>query len=90
MVASHFIQEVWIGLPNNFDLNMAERFGGTTPFEGADALWKSFQQKLQDFVNNPENGGAAQKVAPTTYRPNWEKVKEVLNGNRPLSDLDCK
>lgn len=73
-----------------FDLEAAEMFGTNTPFEGADALWKSWQKNFQNFVNDPKNGGTAQKVAPVIYRPDWEKVKDVLKGNRPLSDLGCK
>lgn len=74
----------------NFDLEMADFFATDTPFEGGDALWTSFQNKLQEFVNNPTNGGVSQKLSPVKNRPDWEKVKAVLQGSRPISDLGCK
>ena len=62
----------------------------TTAYDGGDALWTQFQNNLTAFVNKPENGGAAQKVAPRISRPDWEKVKAVLRGERPISDFGCK
>lgn len=59
------------------------------PFFGADALWTSFQEKLNIFINNPINGGSSTIVNPTKNRPDWNKVQEVLNGQRPISDLGC-
>lgn len=58
-------------------------------FEGADALWTQFQENLQEFVNSPQNGGQAIKGAPVISRPDWSKVKDVLEGRRPISDLGC-
>lgn len=74
----------------NFDLTMADWFKTKTPFQGGDALWTSFQVKLEAFINNPTNAGVAQKQNPVTARPDWEKVKDVLLGNRPISDLGCE
>jgi len=59
------------------------------PFLGADALWVSFQEKLNSFINNPINGGNSTIVSPIKNRPDWNKVQEVLNGQRPISDLGC-
>lgn len=60
-------------------------------FANPDALWTSYKQGIYDFVQS--NGGQA-TVPKTTdnkiYRPDWEKVKAVLNGSRPISDLGCK
>jgi hypothetical protein len=59
------------------------------PFKAADALWKSFQSGINNFVKN--NGGAAAINNPETLRPNWDIVKNVLTGISPLSTLskDC-
>ena len=57
------------------------------PFSGAESLWESFQDKVEAFVNDGE--GSSVKQEPVTYRPKWNKVNEVLNGLRPVSDLGC-
>ncbi len=59
----------------------------TDPFILADNLWYTFQENMKDFVNN--NGGAANVGTDSTNRPDWQKVKDVLLGNRPKSDLGC-
>jgi len=51
------------------------------PFKDADALWTSFQNGLVNWINL--NGGAATVVPPTKNRPNWDLVKQVLNGTVP-------
>jgi hypothetical protein len=43
--------------------------GEETIFNGADALWKSFQMNVKAFVE--KNGGEAQINAPTIRRPRW-------------------
>ncbi len=72
-----------------------DEFMGNLPntenaFEGGDALWKQFQSNLENYINNPSNGGVAQKLSPTIFRPNWEDVRKVLAGEKPISDLGCK
>lgn len=59
----------------------------TNPFLFADSLWESFQEKTNQFVNS--NGGVSTINTPITNRPNWNIVKEVLEGSRPVSDLGC-
>lgn len=70
---------------------MSDRTNTTTlsPFSKADNLWKSFQNKVRDFVN--QNGGSATKLNPEVLRPNWENVLDVIDGIKPLSTLskDC-
>jgi hypothetical protein len=44
-------------------------------FEGADALWSSFQASVAKFVN--ENGGKAASVAPVIHRPQWKAVVDA-------------
>ncbi len=61
-------------------------------FSAADAKWSNFQQKLTTFVNqgqsNSQNGSAVTNT-PIKYRPNWNHVKNVLNGTQPISTLGC-
>ncbi|UPS92509.1 hypothetical protein [Bizionia sp. M204] len=75
-------------MESNFDVGIANYMTGGNPFDGADALWSSFQQKVQNFTNN--NGGVGNATPITVNRPEWEKVKNVLLGNRPISDLGCE
>lgn len=58
-------------------------------FEDADELWSALQDNLENFINNPLNGGSTQKQTPQIKRPNWETIKDVLNGDKPISDLGC-
>ncbi|WP_260254746.1 hypothetical protein [Elizabethkingia meningoseptica] len=62
---------------------------GGSPFSQADALWTSFQNKINNFVNN--NQGSSSVAAQEIYRPDWAKVKAVIDGKAPLSSLskDC-
>jgi hypothetical protein len=48
-------------------------------------LWKSFQDKIQDFAN--KQGGQAHKGEPIIGRPNWNEVKDFLNGQRTLESI---
>lgn len=76
---------------DRFDSNMMAglayvRFVGN-PFSGAETLWKSFQRKM--FENITMAGGTASVNPPVIYRPDWDKVEQILNGERPLSELGC-
>lgn len=57
------------------------------PFENADNLWDTIQTKLRDYVNS--NGGSAVINTDIFYRTDWNEIKDVLLGNKPLSDLGC-
>ncbi|MDV2446063.1 hypothetical protein CMU93_00935 [Elizabethkingia anophelis] len=61
-----------------------------SPFSQADSLWTSFQNKIKNFVNNHQ--GSSNVATQEIERPNWQKVKDVLDGKAPLSTLnkDCK
>tara|TARA_B110000503_G_scaffold128217_1_gene198882 strand:- start:501 stop:2321 length:1821 start_codon:yes stop_codon:yes gene_type:complete len=76
---------------DRFDSNIAENvaymLSGGDAFLGADALWESFQEKLNIFVN--DNGGNSTELSPVINRPDWDKVQDVLLGLRPISDLGC-
>ena len=45
------------------------------------------ETKVFNFVHN--NVGGTINNVNEIYRPDWNKVKEVLRGNRPISDLGC-
>lgn len=76
---------------DRFESNIVENaaYVGTlgNPFFGADALWESFQNEVMEFVNN--NEGSSTINTPIKNRPDWDKVAEVLRGERPISDLGC-
>ncbi|MDZ4146790.1 MAG: hypothetical protein U1C58_00755, partial [Flavobacteriaceae bacterium] len=74
-------------MESSLDVEIASYLTAGNPFSGADALWLSFQQKVQNFTNL--NGGIGNIALPSINRPNWDEVKEVLLGNRPISDLGC-
>lgn len=59
------------------------------PFSSADALWTSFQSIIDTFVN--QNGGNSSIGAQQIHRPDWQAVKDVIDGKAPLSTLsnDC-
>lgn len=57
------------------------------PFQKADNLWKSFQNNVANYIN--KKGGKATVLTPVTNRIDWEKVKEVLEGTKPVSSLGC-
>lgn len=60
-----------------------------TPFNRADALWTSFIEKIRLFVD--QNGGSASRAFVEIERPDWQKVRDVLDGKAPSSTLskDC-
>ncbi len=72
---------------SNLQENTAYGLSFGNPFYGADNLWESFQQKTKDFIN--QNEGVSTILAPIHNRPDWDKIKDVLQGIRPISDLGC-
>ncbi|WP_181304178.1 hypothetical protein [Rufibacter sp. XAAS-G3-1] len=63
---------------------------GGIPFNQADELWTSFQNRIKLYVNN--HSGNASNSITETYRPDWSALKDVVDGKKPLSTLstDCK
>ncbi len=59
----------------NFFVRSVDRFSSNT------------QENLKNFVNS--TGGMSTVIEPVHSRPDWEKVQEVLQGLRPISDLGC-
>jgi len=72
---------------SNLQENVSYAISLGNPFFGADNLWESFQEKTKNFVN--QNDGGSTTVTPVHNRPDWNKVKDVLEGRRPISDLGC-
>ncbi|MGB3181719.1 MAG: hypothetical protein WBB45_10035 [Cyclobacteriaceae bacterium] len=61
--------------------------GFPSPFQGADDFWKPLQMGVVNFVK--DNGGQAVEGTVIKERPDWDKIKEVLEGSRPVSDIGC-
>lgn len=59
-----------------------------SPFQPADVLWNKMKQNLKNYVN--ANGGSAIVNTNKLYRPDWNKVKDVLMGVKPISVLGCE
>ena len=60
--------------------------GQDNALKGADDLWISFQDKINGLMNN--NSRKSNIKIPIKNRPDWDDVKDVLNGNKPISDLE--
>ena len=65
------------------------KYANNFPFNQADALWKSFQKKIYQFVN--DNHGFSTILEEQIHRPKYSLLKAVLDGHSPLSTLskDC-
>lgn len=74
-------------IESRVDEELANYLSAGSPFQDPDNLWNSFQRKIQDFTN--DNGGVGNMAPISTNRPDWDMVKDVLLGNRPISDLGC-
>lgn len=61
------------------------RLLGNVPFNSADNLWISFQNKVSQFVNT--HSGVSTTPNPEKYRPNWDLIKDVLDGKKPISSI---
>lgn len=58
-----------------------------SPFSAADEKWNAMQENLKNYIET--NGGVAVINSDNIYRPNWNDIKDVLSGVKPLSDLGC-
>ena len=68
--------------------NDAHRLGnlisGGQVFDSADALWESLQEGIASDI------GAQSTISePVTYRPDYDQVAAVLDGDAPPSSLGC-
>jgi hypothetical protein len=52
-------------------------FGEIATFPGADALWRSLQKKVTDFIN--QNQGEAEILSPYSKRHSWSAVRTLYN-----------
>jgi hypothetical protein len=60
------------------------------PFQNPDALWDSFKNGIYSFTQAHSGiAKAPSSVDNSIYRPDWNKVNQVLQGQRPISDLGC-
>ncbi len=79
------VDRIFQSLDSSWAENVTEN-----PFENPDLLWGSLTSKVSYYVQN--NGGNAITPISTNnkkWRPNWNKVKQYLNGQIPLSGLGC-
>ena len=60
----------------------------TSPFSEADALWTSLQNKINKFVI--ENNGSSSIGKQEIERPDWKKVKNILEGKEAINSLSKK
>lgn len=58
-------------------------------FDGADALWKTFQKNLADYINKDNSENNAVVVEPKIDRPDWDSVRRILKGEIPASEIGC-
>jgi hypothetical protein len=60
------------------------------PFQNPDALWNSFKNGIYTFTQGHSGTALAPSVSDNSiYRPDWSKVSQVLQGQRPISELGC-
>jgi hypothetical protein len=62
-------------------LDRLANYGGNA-FSQADALWKSFQTKVQAALEGEAT------MSSMVYRPDWEQVESVLNGDISISSIE--
>jgi len=64
--------------------------GAGIPFSQADIMWGTFQEKLLRFVQ--DHGGRGYTRAKQVQRPDWNLIKDVVEGRKPMSSLnkDCQ
>jgi len=59
-------------------------------FAGADNLWKSFQEEMNEFINSPENGGQSEIIEHTVKRPKvGNALKELLKQEEVIDFIPC-
>jgi len=66
-----------------FAVYSCDSFG--TGFAKADALWNNIQKNMVSYIN--ANGGQAVQQAPVIARPNWNDVKDYLQGKIDFTEL---
>jgi hypothetical protein len=69
------IQRSWISLV------------GDIGFAASDALWDSFSDKVESFVNS--NSGSADEQSSEMQRPKWSNVREALKSSTPITVISC-
>lgn len=41
-------------------------------------------------MNPSVNGGSSKIYTPIKERPDWDEIKDVLKGKKPISELGCE
>src|SRR5690606_5140547 len=59
-------------------------------FQQADNLWQSLQQGIKNYIQTNSYGNIITVNTPIKWRPNYDKIKDVLIKNKPLSTLGCQ
>jgi len=73
---------------DHWDFMTLEAIGaGNHPVSGTRRLWSSFQSNLNSYIQ--KNHGQSFIPEASKFRPDWDKVKEVLEGKIPISTLGC-
>lgn len=71
-------------------LDILVLFGDENAIKKADPLWQSFQQGLKNYIQNNSYINTVTINTPIKWRPNYDKIKDVLIKNKPLSTLGCQ
>ena len=59
-------------------------------YAGADNLWKSLQERINNYVNAPQRGGMAVKKEPVIRRPPFqEAILVLLKQEAPIEVVPC-
>ncbi len=68
--------------------SLNQLLGERKTFNGADNLWKSFQDGVESFVL--QNGGTAKKQIPIIGRPDWDEIENFILGKKSIDSVGCK
>ncbi len=58
-----------------------------TYYNIAEATWENLQEELKQWINN--NGGQATIIPKTAVRVDKNKIKQLLENNETLNQINC-
>ncbi|QCK13342.1 hypothetical protein [Mangrovivirga cuniculi] len=64
-------------------------YTGYSAFDGGEELWSTLQSNLDNWINDPENGGNSIKLPTTVERIDIADLEAVLNGEKSVDQLKC-
>lgn len=73
----------FLPLPTSISNDLFAYISEMIAFTGADALWDSFQDGIELFINSHQ--GSATKLEPVRSTPDWGKVKNALKGQSQIT-----